>query len=96
MGRMKRGGMESLVFLGWLAKEDIESVWWDSPFVTFYCFDNLDEVRHWSPKGLGTIVVWILMNKQLTLLLATLNIVCALPSNSDFPVDLQGVNPISS
>lgn len=55
MGRMeKRGGMESLVFLGWLAKEDIESVWWDSPFVTFYCFDNLDEVRHWSPMGLGT------------------------------------------
>lgn len=46
MGRMeKRGGMESLVFLGWLAKEDIESVWWDSPFVTFCCFDNLDEVR---------------------------------------------------
>ena len=42
------------------------------------------------------IVVWILMNKQLTLLLATLNIVCALPSNSEFPVDLKGVNPISS
>lgn len=54
MGRMEtRWDGKFSVFRG-VAGEDIESVWWDSPFVTFNYFDNLDEVGYWTPKGLGT------------------------------------------
>lgn len=37
----------------WLAKEDMESVWRDFPLDSGYCFGNLDEVGHWTPKVLG-------------------------------------------
>lgn len=53
-GKGGEGGWGGRVVLGWLAKEDMESVWWDFPFDTGHCFDNLDEVGHWTPKGLGT------------------------------------------
>lgn len=50
-GDGKGGGGEwgGKVVLGWLAKEDMESVWRDFPFDSGCCFDNLDEVGHWTP-----------------------------------------------